>query len=122
MMGIDTWWYAAGGIFLLLGWIVFHLLRGRSVDKLIVRFEATYTNAFYKTCSKERALRMALEAFKTCPKLKKLTNDDFDQIARIVSTANNPVKMVIQILYTFTTAEALKIFKSPNFLKKAAAD
>jgi hypothetical protein len=85
------------------------------------RFEDKYKEIFEETKSKELALKYSLVAFKDCPILNRLTDEDYEQIIFILKESPFPEKIIYKIVIGMYTNTSLKALKSRELLTNMAS-
>jgi hypothetical protein len=104
--------------------ICYHFYRmrvGFVVAVHMQRFEIKYKEVFEETKSKEIALKHSLVAFKECPILNRLTDDDYNQIVSILKESPFPEKIIHRIVIGMYTKTSLKALKSHKLLTEMAS-
>ncbi len=112
--------YSLIGIFLLLFLIYLYVngRRGLNISKSLYLFKENYDDLLIKSGSKERALREALEVFKSCPRFNQLSDSDLDRLALIIGPLNDPKNIVERIIMKMDSKDALRAFHDEKFLQQ----
>lgn len=108
-------------ILLLICYCLYRMKVGHVVAVHLYRFETIYDKIIEETKSKELALRHSLVTFKECPILNRLSDDDYEQIVRILKEAPFPKKIINKIILKTDTKTSLKALKNTDVLTKMAA-
>ena len=95
--------------------------RGHLIGVKLFKFEELYDDILVKQGSKQIALKGALQIFKECPTLKKLSDDDIEKFVSIIGIVPDPKKIVNNIVLQLDSAKALKAFRDEAFLRKIAS-
>lgn len=113
------------GIAVLVGivvvWVIIKMRKGYLVGVYLRIFEWTYDEALAQSGSKQSALRIALDVFQRCPKLKRLSTQDKDRIAQFIGPVPDPKKVIRKVLLDATATKALEVLRNEAFLRDVAA-
>lgn len=94
--------------------------RGHLIGVNLFKFEKLYDDILVKQGSKQIALKGALQIFKECPTLKKLSDDDIEKFVSIIGILPDPKNIVDKIVLRLDSAKALKAFRDEAFLREIA--
>ncbi|HEY7449313.1 MAG TPA: hypothetical protein VH702_14240 [Vicinamibacterales bacterium] len=114
--------YVVFGIILAIAtWVVVRLRRGHLAASALVSFERSYEDAYRGVGSERGALRQAFKAFAVVPKIRELREDDIDVIVEIVGAADDPKRVIREIIMRLSASNALEAFRNRGVLTDLAA-
>ncbi|MFH0991815.1 MAG: hypothetical protein V1799_17545 [bacterium] len=102
-------------------YLIWHRWIGFAIAYHLYKFEALYFESFRKSGSTEYSLRHALSVFQGCPRLNKLSNEDFEKFIKILSTQKHPEQIVHKLLMTLNSSKIVLAFRDESLLIKLAS-
>ena len=114
--------YAVFGILLVIAaWVVVRMRRGYILGSALVLFERRYDDAYRELRSKRDALRQAFKVFAAAPKIRELRQDDIDAIVEIVGAADDPKRVIREIIVRLNASRALQALRNRGLVRELAA-
>lgn len=101
--------------------IIFKMRIGHLIGVHVFKFESVYDLAFNEHGSRKDALRKALSVFRTCPKLKKLSENDCIRIVDVIGDVPEPKKVITKMITDLDSSKALAALRDENLLRDIAA-
>jgi len=104
-----------------IAFFIYLLYRGRVGHLIGVHlflFENAYDKYFRESGSSMSALREALNVFKGCPVLNRLTDSDYDRFAEIIGPIPEAKKIVTTIVFKLDSRKIVFAFRDENFLRE----
>jgi hypothetical protein len=101
---------------------IFYKMRiGHYIGVHVFKFESLYDLSFKEHGSRKDALRKALSVFRTCPKLKNLSERDLKRIVDIIGDVPDPKKVITKMFMDLDSNKALAALRDENLLRDIAA-
>ena len=121
-----SWWVLAllisiGSIVLpIIGYLYYKWRMGLIISRYMILFGEKYDQVYRDKGRHDHALRIALEVFKTCPKLKELNEDDYDLIVRIIGDTTSPMHVMSKLIATIDSSHIVDDLRNEELLKEVA--
>jgi hypothetical protein len=121
-----SWWVLVlliliGAVVLpIIGYLYYKWRMGLIISRHMILFGEKYDQVYRDKGRHDHALRIALEVFKTCPKLKELNEDDYDLIVRIIGDTNYPMHVMSKLITTIDSSHIVDDLRNEELLKEVA--
>ena len=101
-------------------YLVWRARVGHLIGVHLFLFEQAYDQCIHESKSKKTALRESLVVFRSCPRLNRITEAEFDMFSEIIGTVQDPKHVVKKLILGMASTKIIKTFRDPQFLEEVA--